>query len=90
MDLGNFSKLYQRQQPFRNFVRFITFAKFLGPFNQVNAIHSYYFANMFDVVFNGRFSLLTKFPHIYKFRQICQFRQHGFLKSAISGHISNS
>ena len=48
MDLDNFDKLCQSQQPLRNFVRFVTFAKlmnFLGPFNQVNAIHSYNFAN---------------------------------------------
>lgn len=54
MDLDNFDKLCQSQQPLRNFVRFVTFAKlmnFLGPFNQVNAIHSYNFANRIDEIF---------------------------------------
>lgn len=51
--LENFSKLCQSHQPWRNFVRFVTLAKFVnftGPLNQVIAIHSYNFVNSFDEI----------------------------------------
>ena len=76
MYLENFSKLYQSQQPLRHFVRFVTFAKFLGPFNQVNAIHSHYFANMLNEVFLIRFSLIkVKNDHRSKFSNLSNWKE---------------
>ena len=86
MYLENFSKLYQSQQPLRHFVRFVTFAKFLGPFNQVNAIHSHYFANMLNEVFLIRFSLIkVKNDHRSKFSNLSNWKEEAWKNQGFNG-----